>query len=210
MMARDTFGPRLRHARERAGLTLESIAASTKISRSLLEALERNDLTRWPRGIYRRSFFRAYAAAIGLQTEPWLAEFLSLLPEPGHEPAPENRPALRLSLVPESRWKPRLQQGLAAAFDGGMVLLAGYALFAVSGASLWSAIAAVGLSYHAASTAVLGQSFSAWCLSGTLGRRISRSSSIADQVAALRDDWTVGGVVLKVPIPRRAREESSA
>jgi transcriptional regulator with XRE-family HTH domain len=209
MMARDTFGPRLRHARERAGLTLESIAATTKISRSRLEALERNDLTRWPRGIYRRSFVRAYAVAIGLPPEPLLGDLLRLFPEPGHEPPPDDRLPLRLTLVPEPRWRPRLQQALAAAFDGGMVLVFGYVLFAVSETSLWSAIAGVGLSYHAASTVVLGQSFSSWCLSGGAWlRRMRRSSSLADQVAALSHQWTAD--VLKITIRRRPQEGSSA
>ena len=47
---RDSFGPYLRGERERRGLTLEAIADSTKIKQSLLAALERNDMSRWPAG----------------------------------------------------------------------------------------------------------------------------------------------------------------
>jgi len=64
-------GLRFRAQRERRGLTLEDVAASTKISTSLLRALERDDLTRWPKGIYGRAFLRAYADAIG-----WSADSL--------------------------------------------------------------------------------------------------------------------------------------
>ena len=61
----DSFGRRLRSERERRGIVLESIAASTKIKASLLADLERGDLSNWPRGIFRRAFVREYAASVG-------------------------------------------------------------------------------------------------------------------------------------------------
>ena len=60
------FGDRLRRHRESLGLTLEAVAESTKIKASLLADLERNDVSRWPTGIYGRGFLRAYADAIGI------------------------------------------------------------------------------------------------------------------------------------------------
>src|SRR5205823_4609896 len=59
-----------------------AIAASTKISVSLFEALERDDVSRWPAGIFRRSFVRAYAKAIGLDPEATLRDFLDQFPDP--------------------------------------------------------------------------------------------------------------------------------
>jgi cytoskeletal protein RodZ len=82
-----TFGPRLRQERERRQISLASIAANTKISRSLLEALERDDLSRWPTGIFRRSFVRSYAQAIGLDPDDVVREFLERFPDPA-APAP--------------------------------------------------------------------------------------------------------------------------
>jgi len=78
-----TFGSRLKERRESQGITLEAIAESTKIRVSLLAALERNDLSQWPSGIFRRAFIREYAAAIGLPPEPTVVECLRLLPEDG-------------------------------------------------------------------------------------------------------------------------------
>jgi len=66
---RDTFGPHLRQQRESRGLTLKAIADSTKIRESLLAALERNDVSQWPEGIFRRAFLREYAAAVGLPSQ---------------------------------------------------------------------------------------------------------------------------------------------
>jgi hypothetical protein len=40
--------------------------------------LERGDLSRWPKGIYRRSFFRDYVADIGLHPDPFVSEFLDV------------------------------------------------------------------------------------------------------------------------------------
>lgn len=94
-----TFGPRLRQERERRRISLESIAQNTKIGRSLLEALERDDVSRWPTGIFRRSFIRSYAKAIGLDPDETVREFVERFPDPSHPPdvpaeAPSSTPTL--------------------------------------------------------------------------------------------------------------------
>ena len=61
-----SFGARLRSERERQQIALRTIADRTKIKLSLLDALERDDVSQWPRGIFRCSHVRAYALAIGL------------------------------------------------------------------------------------------------------------------------------------------------
>lgn len=101
---REAFGPTLRAARERKGLSLQAIADSTKINPALLAALERNDVSRWPKGIFRRAFLRAHAAAIGLPPEPIVAEFLRLFPEdsPAHETV-HTVHELRLTLAVDAR-----------------------------------------------------------------------------------------------------------
>ena len=78
----ESFGARLRQQRERQQIALASIAEQTKISLSLLEGLERDDLLRWPTGIFRRAFIRAYAHAIGLEPDSVVREFLELHPDP--------------------------------------------------------------------------------------------------------------------------------
>ena len=76
------FGARLRQQREDQELTLAAIADRTKIKVSLLDALERGDLSNWPPGIYRRAYLRAYATAIGLDADTVIREFLEAYPEP--------------------------------------------------------------------------------------------------------------------------------
>jgi transcriptional regulator with XRE-family HTH domain len=203
MTAHHAFGARLQNQRERLGVTLESIAQTTKINRSLLAALERADLSRWPRGIYRRAFLRDYAAAIGLPAEPLLREVVQLFPEPGQDQPPGEGVRMRLMLLPETRWPVRVRQMLAAALDSAAILVAAYGVSALSGGGLWTTMAGAGLSYHAASTVALGQSPGSWCLSpsGPFSR-MSRSSSIADQVAALRHDWLADALTIAALQPR--------
>ncbi len=93
MIGRLGFGSRLRSHRERRGISLRTIAESTKIKHSLLESLERGDVSQWPRGLFRRAYLRDYANAVGLASEPLLAEFLQLFPEDGIGDLPETAPA---------------------------------------------------------------------------------------------------------------------
>ncbi|HVC18790.1 MAG TPA: helix-turn-helix transcriptional regulator [Vicinamibacterales bacterium] len=78
----DSFGTRLRLQRERQQVALVSIADRTKISVALLADLERDDVSHWPGGIFRRAFVRDYAQAIGLEPDVVLQEFLALHPDP--------------------------------------------------------------------------------------------------------------------------------
>jgi cytoskeleton protein RodZ len=70
------FGGKLRLARERRGISLRQIAASTKISVNALEALERNDVSKLPGGIFSRAFVRSYAVEVGLDPDETVREFL--------------------------------------------------------------------------------------------------------------------------------------
>jgi cytoskeleton protein RodZ len=74
------FGGRLREARERRGISLRQIANATKISVGLLEALERNDISRLPGGIFSRAFVRSYAIEVGLDPERTIQEFITRFP----------------------------------------------------------------------------------------------------------------------------------
>jgi transcriptional regulator with XRE-family HTH domain len=78
----DSFGSRLRYERERRQIALKSIAESTKIGITLLEGLERDDVSRWPSGIFRKSFIRSYAEAIGLKPDSVVREFVERYPDP--------------------------------------------------------------------------------------------------------------------------------
>jgi cytoskeletal protein RodZ len=82
------FGSELRQAREKRGVTLKQIAEATKISVRSLEALERNELSQLPGGIFTRAFVRSYALEVGLDPDRALREFLSQFPDENSSPQP--------------------------------------------------------------------------------------------------------------------------
>ncbi len=70
------FGEQLREARRSQGIALEEIAASTKISRHHLEALEEGRLDRLPGGAFNKGFVRAYAEFLGLDAGDAVEDYL--------------------------------------------------------------------------------------------------------------------------------------
>ena len=80
MSEREAFGPNLRRIRVQRGISIYEIVTSTNVSAALWEGLERNDLSRWPTGIYARAYVRSYAKAIGVDAESTVDEFCRCFP----------------------------------------------------------------------------------------------------------------------------------
>ncbi|HET9369571.1 MAG TPA: RodZ domain-containing protein [Vicinamibacterales bacterium] len=124
-------GSRLRKAREAKGLSLHEVAAVTKISIAALEALEKDDYTRLPGGIFGRSFVKAYAAQVGIDPEQAVAAFAADLARAEGEAAkrkevPEVTADDRAFLERQRRAIRLVQQlGLAA----GVLIVAGLAFW---------------------------------------------------------------------------------
>lgn len=180
-----SFGARLRAERERRQISIATIADKTKILGALLEGLERDDVSRWPTGFYRRAFFRAYAASIGLDNEATLREFAQRFPDTEDQalpPAPPdvaptlappgNQPTLRLTLA-DSRpfftagrviraFRPRLR---AVALDAFVLTAVGVILFVVLGVA-WAPLAVAVAAYYFGSILILGNTPGV-CLFGT-------------------------------------------
>lgn len=93
------FGGKLREARERRGITLRQIANTTKISVAVLEALERNDISKLPGGIFGRAFVRSYAIEVGLDPDDTVRGFLerfqgeTAAPVAARQPVPDEESA---------------------------------------------------------------------------------------------------------------------
>jgi cytoskeletal protein RodZ len=123
------FGQRLRRARESRGISLRQVANVTRITVRALEAVERNDLSRLPGGIFTRSFVRAYAAEVGLDPEGTLREFLAQCPE-------------EATAIPTS--EPSTLDGMGRESWGERVplrqLVVGILLLALAGAAVYAAI----------------------------------------------------------------------
>ena len=179
------FCAALKAARERRGLKLTDIAAVTKVCPSYFSALERNDLRVWPKGLFRRSFFRGYASAVGLPVEPLLEEFMRLFPEDERSaPAPvaegEAEPA---RLILDESWRgtkvPVAWRFLVAAVDALAIAIPSVAVTLLQSVPLALALAVSALVYFTVATLLLGETPATFCLH----RR--------DRIMALARTWLV-------------------
>jgi cytoskeleton protein RodZ len=101
-MAKGTFGERLKRERELREVTLEEVSTATRISARFLEALENEDWSRLPGGVFGRGFVRSIARYLGLSEESLLAEY-DLARGENTNPAPP-RPEERIPSPP--KWIP--------------------------------------------------------------------------------------------------------
>src|SRR5690606_12137833 len=85
-------GAMLVRAREAAGLTLEDLARTTKISRANLTAIETADLERLPALVYVRGFVKAYAREVGLDPDHAAGEYVARLERLAAKQAAEAAP----------------------------------------------------------------------------------------------------------------------
>jgi cytoskeletal protein RodZ len=120
------FGEHLRREREMRGVSLEEISVATKISIRFLQAIENEELSKLPGGIFTRSFVRTYARYLGLDEERVLTDC---------QLASQPKPEVDIGRITTSRARP----GAAAARTriiglllAGVLLAGGYALFRYS------------------------------------------------------------------------------
>jgi cytoskeletal protein RodZ len=76
----------LQTIRRNRGISLEQIAAATKISVRSLEAIERGDFRKLPGGIYNTNYIRQYARAIDYDEQAILAVYHQATSEAGTGP----------------------------------------------------------------------------------------------------------------------------
>ena len=76
-----SFGEDLKKAREAKGVTIDAIAAATKITTRYLQLVEQEKFDQLPGGVFRKSIVRSYARAAGLDEDAWVARYL----ETSHE-----------------------------------------------------------------------------------------------------------------------------
>ncbi|HJZ76000.1 MAG TPA: helix-turn-helix transcriptional regulator [Vicinamibacterales bacterium] len=114
MSQREAFGPNLRRIRLQRGVSLQQLAASTKVSETLWAGLERNDFSRWPNGIFARAYIREYAKAIGIDPEATVDEFCRWFPNGDRRALPQFRGQAEIVGHAELQW----QDPVPAAADG--------------------------------------------------------------------------------------------
>src|SRR6266853_1514150 len=74
-MARGNFGDRLKRERELREISIEELTKATRISARFVEALENEDWSRLPGGVFGHGFVRTIARYLGLNEEVFLGEY---------------------------------------------------------------------------------------------------------------------------------------
>jgi cytoskeletal protein RodZ len=117
------FGEYLRREREMRGVSLEEISTATKISIRFLQAIENEELSKLPGGIFTRSFVRTYARYLGLDEERVLADC---------QLAGQHKPEVDIRRITANRARPNgaaSRTRIIALLMAGVLLAIGYVLF---------------------------------------------------------------------------------
>ncbi|KAA1420620.1 DUF4115 domain-containing protein [Mumia zhuanghuii] len=70
-----TLGAMLRQSRERVGVTIDDLAARTRIRPHVIEALEDDDTSACGGDFYARGHLRAIARVVGADPDPWISAY---------------------------------------------------------------------------------------------------------------------------------------
>jgi len=100
-MTKGTFGESLKREREMRGVTLEEIAAATRIATRFLRAIENEEWDQLPGGVFNRGFVRAVARYLGLDEENTVAEYALAVGDRPSIPVWTGSPPL---VAPEQHW----------------------------------------------------------------------------------------------------------
>jgi hypothetical protein len=194
MSERDAFGPNLRRERLKKGVSLQSIARTTKIPQDLLEGLEQNDFSRWPHGIFARAYVRSYALEIGADADSTVNDFCKWFKNGdrrvdrlvrgqasiiGHNTswsddlaaggiATDRRVGSTAGPQPNPLTMPARKRLVASVADSLLVVAVGVALSAVAPISLMTSLAACAVLYYGATLATLGCTPVTWAIDAYL------------------------------------------
>jgi cytoskeleton protein RodZ len=109
-----TLGEELRHKREQRGITLAEIAEATRIGTRFLKAIETDNFSILPGGIFTRSFIRAYAKHVGMNEDQAIGLYLHQVSGPAieqqearAEPVNQTPPAEKISKPPPTPFEPK-------------------------------------------------------------------------------------------------------
>ena len=103
-MTKGTFGESLKREREMRGVTLEEIAAATRIAPRFLRAIEDEQWDQLPGGVFNRGFVRAMAHYLGLDEENTVAEYALAVDERQTVPVWTGSPPAVTPQLPRIAW----------------------------------------------------------------------------------------------------------
>jgi cytoskeleton protein RodZ len=122
-MSSTPFGEHLKREREMRGVSLEEIAAATRISTRFLEAIEKERWDQLPGGVFNRGFIRSIARYLGLDEDSLIAEYAL-----GTKDNAETRVAAELTTEMPRNWRPAIA-AIIAVVAFALVIVGGLFVF---------------------------------------------------------------------------------
>src|SRR5688572_8197627 len=95
----EDIGGRLRSAREHRGMSLRDVATRTKLTIPVVRAIERNDFTALPGGMFRKAYVRTLAVEVGLDPNEIAADYCALFEPPIESPVLSRPVGLEQKLI---------------------------------------------------------------------------------------------------------------
>lgn len=136
-----TLGEELKRRREERNIALADIAEATRIGTRFLKAIEADNYSVLPGGIFTRSFIRAYAKQVGMDEDDAIALYQQQTPGAPVEAVPQKTESRTPSIVepprPASPPKPRRSEPMTYTSSGTrtnwttVVIIGGIAIFII-------------------------------------------------------------------------------
>ena len=213
MASQDDFGPHLRSVREQRGITLLAIAERTNVDVEMWAAMERDDFSRWPAGIFARAFVAEYARLVGLNPDSTVDDFCRRFPQgdrrrgniirakaellgvrtelhedvPGEERRRQSSDSASPTLEAARRAALTRRWRLAAAgVDAGSIAATGLALTRLLHTSFWGTTGTVAFAYYIISLVGLGCSPGAALVTAWLRHAVRAELRALGETALLR------------------------
>lgn len=113
-----TLGQELKRRREARGIDLQEIANATRVAARFLRAIEEDDFSALPGGLFTRSFIRTYARFVGMDEEQAISRYYEQIGQPRDEPT-------RLNLAAEGERRKRISMLTATAISLAVLVVLG-------------------------------------------------------------------------------------
>lgn len=103
-----TLGEKLRQAREERDISISEVAEQTRISPLYIEAIENDDYSPLPGGIFNKGFIKSFAKFVGVDEEEALQDYARQLAQQNEGQASVEPKTYRPEVLTDDRSKPLL------------------------------------------------------------------------------------------------------
>ncbi len=140
-----TLGEELRRRREERSIPLADISEATKIGTRFLKAIEADNYSTLPGGIFTRSFIRAYAKAVGMNEDEAVGLYQQQITGPSTDEVSQSPTSAEKTGKPEKTEKPEPRRAEPVVFRSASTRTSWPTIIIAAGIILFIAIIVIAL-----------------------------------------------------------------